>query len=114
MACSEIVKHTFEGLVNERWFHHGGMPSSHSAFVTSALVVVEKMSGLQSVEFAMTTVFACIVWYDAIFVRAQVGKQAKALNILQQLEEFSERIGHSLMEVIVGIVFGFTVAQLLI
>lgn len=106
MLCSEITKHLFEGAYRGIWFDHGGIPSSHSAFVTSLLIVVERMNGLQSTEFAISTVFAGIVWYDALFVRRAVGKQAKMLNIMQQLEQFSERIGHSFMEVIAGIAFG--------
>ncbi len=49
---------------------------------------------------------AGIVWYDAAFVRKQLGQQAKALNILQQFEEFSERVGHSVLEVVGGILLG--------
>lgn len=88
------------------WFKHGGMPSSHSAFVTSLMMVVGYHDGLRSTTFAIATVFAGIVWYDAAFVRKQVGRQAKALNLLQQLEEFSERVGHTVLEVAGGITFG--------
>lgn len=106
MLVTEITKHLNEGLRVGMWFKHGGMPSSHSAFVTSLMMVVGDIDGIRSSTFAIATVFAGIVWYDAAFVRKQVGKQAKALNILQQLEEFSERVGHSTMEVAGGIVFG--------
>ncbi len=109
MVCAECAKHAFEGFTHGVWFHHGGMPSSHSAFVTSLLIVVGKKEGLDSAAFAMVVVFACIVWYDAAFVRSQVGEQGRVLNILQQLERFSERVGHSILEVIAGIVFGAVV-----
>lgn len=106
MLLSEGTKHVFEGLSAGLWFHHGGMPSTHSAFVTSLLIVVGNKEGLESTMFGIATTFACIVWYDAIFVRSQVGQQAKVLNVMQQFQQFSERIGHSLMEVIAGICFG--------
>lgn len=106
MVLAEITKHLFEGTMRGVWFQHGGMPSSHSAFVSSLLMVVGTIDGLGSTTFAISTVFAGIVWYDAAFVRSQVGKQAKALNILRQLEEFSERVGHSVAEVAGGIIFG--------
>lgn len=107
MIVSEIVKHLNEGLTSNIWFQqHGGMPSSHSAFVTSLMMVVGMYDGMTSTTFAVATVFAGIVWYDAAFVRKQVGKQAKALNVLQQFEEFSERVGHSVLEVAGGIAFG--------
>jgi acid phosphatase family membrane protein YuiD len=106
MLLAEVTKHFLEGTVHGIWFQHGGMPSSHSAFVASLLIVVGTIDGVGSTTFAIATVLAGIVWYDAAFVRSQVGKQAKALNILRQLEEFSERVGHSVAEVIGGIIFG--------
>ena len=106
MIISEITKHLNEGLRVDMWFRHGGMPSSHSAFVTSLLMVVGTYDGIRSTLFAASTVLACIVWYDAAFVRKQVGKQARALNLLQQFEAFSERVGHSMLEVAGGILFG--------
>lgn len=114
MVVSEITKHINEGLRVGMWFKHGGMPSSHSAFVTSLMMVVGTVDGIRSTTFAIATVFAGIVWYDAAFVRKQVGKQARALNLLQQLEEFSERVGHSTMEVVVGIAFGWSITYLLL
>lgn len=106
MLLAEVTKHLFEGTMRGVWFQFGGMPSSHSAFVSSLLIVVGTIDGIGSTTFAIATVFAGIVWYDAAFVRSQVGKQAKALNILRQLEEFSERVGHSVAEVFGGIIFG--------
>lgn len=108
--ASELVKIFTEGIQRGAWheglFRSGGMPSSHSAFVTSLLIIVEKKTGLDSVSFAMAFVFACIVWYDAVSSRWAIGEQAKILNRLQTWEHFSERVGHSLKEVIGGIVFG--------
>ncbi len=107
---SEIMKVTVEGLRTGQWhagmFRSGGMPSSHSAFVTSLLIVVGRLSGLRSVEFAIVFVFACLTWYDATSSRRAIGEQAKILNRLQQWEKFSERLGHSLAEVLCGIAFG--------
>lgn len=87
-------------------FRPGGFPSSHSAFVTSLLIIVAYKLGLQSVEFAIAFVFAGVVWYDAMSVRRAVGEQAKALNKLQNLQHFAERLGHSFLEVLGGVGFG--------
>lgn len=114
MVLAEIAKHTYEGLSHGHWFKHGGFPSSHSAFVTSLVIMMGVHTGLKSPEFAIASVFACIVWYDAAFVRSQVGKQAKALNLMQQFQQFSERIGHSVVEVIAGIVFGAVMTSVII
>lgn len=106
----EAVKVCTEGIRTRNWhdglFRAGGMPSTHSAFVTSLLIVVDRTMGMESAEFAIAFVFACIVWYDAMHSRKEIGDQAKALNRLQKREHFVERVGHSFREVVGGIVFG--------
>ena len=58
----------------------GGMPSSHSAVVTSLATMVGKSEGLNSPMFGIATIFAFVVMYDATGVRRAAGKQAKILN----------------------------------
>lgn len=96
------------------FFRQGGMPSSHSAFVTSLLIIVGDKMGIESVEFAIATVFAGVVWYDAIAVRGTVGKQSRTLNLIQNIHQFSEEVGHSIREVIAGIIFGLIMTLILI
>jgi uncharacterized protein len=93
----------------DHFFHSGGFPSSHSAFVASLLIVVWQKMGIESVEFAISAVFAVIIWYDAMSSRREIGLQAEALNRLQRKKHFQTRVGHSLVEVIGGIVFGLIV-----
>lgn len=115
LVLSEIVKYITEemksGAGHRHLFQQGGMPSTHSAFVTSLLIVVGRKSGVDSVAFAITTVFACIVWYDAIGVRAVLGEQARVLNLLQHVHRLRETLGHSLPEVFAGIAFGAAVTM---
>lgn len=112
-VLTETVKIVREGFVSGNWhdgfFRSGGMPSTHSAFVTSLVILVWHKLGLESTEFAIVTVFACIVWYDASHARREIGHQAKVLNRLQDFERLAERVGHSFAEVIGGIVFGAVV-----
>ena len=63
----------------------GGMPSSHSAAVTALATAVALETGLDSTLFAITTVFALIVMYDAKGVRRQAGEQAAVLTGLQPI-----------------------------
>jgi uncharacterized protein len=113
MILCELAKVIVEGAKSGKWhegfFKPGGMPSSHSAFVTSLLIIVGRKLGTESVEFAIAFVFAAVVWYDAMSVRRAVGQQAEVLNRLQHWEHFSERLGHSFAQVIVGIFFGAVV-----
>ena len=115
-CLSELLKIFTEGVERGAWhegmFRPGGMPSSHSAFVTSLLIVIARSSGLESPVFAVAFVVACLTWYDAVSSRRAIGQQAKMLNRLQKWEHFSERLGHSLKEVIGGILFGGAVTVL--
>lgn len=105
-----------------RIFTSGGMPSSHSSFVTSLATLVGMDLGFDSTEFAIVTVFALIIMYDAAGVRRAVGKQAKILN--QMIEDFhhtkhieqtklKELIGHTPLEVYSGALLGILVAVML-
>ena len=58
----------------------GGMPSSHSAVVTSLATLIGKNYGVDSAIFALSWIFAFVVMYDACGVRRAAGKQAKVLN----------------------------------
>jgi hypothetical protein len=106
-----LVEYARTGSATERLFHPGGFPSSHSAFVTSLLMIVGRREGVGSTLFAITVVLACIVWYDAVFVRRELGLQAHILNKLQKIQHLRERLGHSFVEVLGGIGFGVLVTQ---
>ena len=113
MLLAELVKIVTESYETGNWrggfFRAGGMPSSHSAFVMSLLIVVGRRMGIDSVEFAIAFVFAAITWYDAMNSRRAIGEQAKILNRLQKWKKFTERLGHSFVEVMGGILFGAAV-----
>lgn len=102
-----------------RIFTSGGMPSSHSSFVTSLATLVGIESGFNSTEFAVVCVFALIIMYDASGVRRAVGKQATILNQMledlhnkKQIEQkkLKELIGHTPKEVFFGAILGVIVA----
>ena len=102
--------------VNLRYFFTaGGMPSSHSAVVVALATRVGMDTGLSSVPFALATVFAAVVMYDAAGVRRAVSVQARILNrmLTEMLEaqHFNEKrlrelIGHTPFEVFVGALLG--------
>ena len=113
MILTEMTKVIVEGFKTGNWHEHlfrsGGMPSSHSAFVTSLLIIVWTKMGPESTEFAIAFTFACITWYDAMSSRRAIGEQAKILNRLQKWKHFTERLGHTAWQVIAGIAFGAAV-----
>ncbi len=105
-----------------RIFTSGGMPSSHSSFVTSLATLVGIEKGFNSTEFAIVTVFALIIMYDASGVRRAVGKQATIINkILDDLhhkkhieqKRLKELIGHTPKEVLCGAILGIVTALIM-
>jgi acid phosphatase family membrane protein YuiD len=95
----------------------GGMPSSHSAMVSSLATVLGFEVGLDSPLFAIAVILAIIVMYDARGVRQESGKQARILNrLVRELfsgqpiseEELKELLGHTAAEVFIGAFIGIT------
>lgn len=99
-------------------FSPGGMPSSHAALVSSLATGVGMRNGYDSPLFAVAVALAMVVIYDAAGVRRAAGKQASILNVLidelaqghpLREEQLKEILGHSPVEVAVGIAFGVVV-----
>jgi len=122
LILSEFTKVTLKtfreggNLLNGEWikwlFQPGGIPSTHSAFVTSLLIIVGRKEDTTSIAFAIAFVLASIVWYDAVSIRNQLGKQAEVLNRLQRWKHLKEHLGHSFFEVIAGIAFGSVITTI--
>ncbi len=103
----------------------GGMPSSHSSFVTALTTAVGFENGVGSPLFAVCAVLSFVVMYDASGVRRETGRQAVILNdiidIIEHIgkdnpEVFGKRlkelIGHSPFEVAAGAVLGILLGVL--
>jgi len=95
----------------------GGMPSGHSATVSSLAIMTALVYGVGSFEFAVTAILATIVCHDAMSVRREAGKQAVVLNEIYKswkllfesdLNEvkLKEFLGHTPVQVFVGILLG--------
>lgn len=116
----QFFKFLYDSIANKklmfsRFWGSGGMPSSHSAVVTSLATMIAKHEGLNSPIFAVACGFAFIVMYDACNLRKAVGNQAKFLNDLLKeknttnYEKFQELTGHTVIQVIAGFVIGLVV-----
>ncbi len=100
----------------------GGMPSAHSALVSSLAAGVGQTLGWKSPEFAIATIFAIIVMYDAAGVRQAAGKQARILNqmmdeLFSEDHQFNEQklkelLGHTPVQVIAGLILGIFITWL--
>ena len=112
------------GFRKERLTGGGGMPSSHSATVTGLTVGCLISETARSASFAAALVLAMVVIYDAMGVRRETGKQSKILNAMSERDlaegkeplfdkPLDEKMGHTLPEVIAGILVGIGVALLM-
>ena len=112
-------------FVRERLLGDGGMPSVHSAVVMALATSVGLQAGWDSTAFAIAGILALVVMHDAVGVRQEAGKQAKAINNIMDLlqpkeggnqdptETLKELVGHTGPQVIVGALLGTAAAFLL-
>ena len=131
-ACflAQGLKLVFEWVQHQRLNFHvlvetGGMPSSHSALVAALATGIGQTMGWDSNEFAVATIFAFIVMYDAAGIRRAAGEQAKILNqILEERDTLTtaedvvqkplkELLGHTPIQVLVGSCIGVAVSLVL-
>jgi len=119
---AQVLKVIINAVINkkldwERLFGDGGMPSGHSATVSSLATMALLTYGTGSFEFAVTGILAIIVCHDAMGVRLETGKQAQILNeIIDTFSIFSrdklpevqlkEFVGHTPVQVAAGITIG--------
>jgi len=119
---AQLVKTVIYAIINkklvlERMVGDGGMPSAHSATVTSLAVISALSFGFDSFQFAVTALLAIIVCHDAMGVRLETGKQAVILNELtkafedllkEELPEvkLKEFVGHTPIQVLAGMTLG--------
>ena len=121
-TVAQVLKVIIYAIINKTWdfsrlFGDGGMPSGHSATVSSLATICALTFGLSSFEFAISGILAVIVCHDAMGVRLEAGKHAKLLNILvDSFEKFSKKdlpevvlkefVGHTPLQVTTGILLG--------
>lgn len=95
---------------------NGGMPSTHTTFISSITMLIGFKIGFNTPIFALALVTSFIIAYDGMGVRRESGNQANAINILLKKEKIplnlKEQLGHQPLEVIVGYMYGTLVAFL--
>ena len=119
---AQLIKTIIHAIVTKKldWTRlvgDGGMPSGHSATVSSLATEASLVYGPGSFQFAMAVIFAIVVCKDAMGVRLETGKQAVIINDI--VESFNalmsekltdaklkEFVGHTPLQVIAGILLG--------
>lgn len=135
IGLAQLIKIPIHFFTHRSWnwgliFSTGGMPSSHSAAVTGLATSVGVLEGFGSTYFAISTIFAVIIMFDAAGVRRHAGEHAALLNILledfqlikqelktlrfkaeqEKRERLKELLGHKPIEVLIGGWLGILIA----
>lgn len=138
LSLAQLLKVPWNYALTKEWnwswvLNTGSMPSGHTAAVTSLATSIGIWEGWGSSLFAITTILALIVMYDATGVRRQAGMHAQALNRLaddfaQLVEEIrhikeksprktkvklKEILGHQPIEVFTGALFGIVISVIM-
>ncbi len=93
---------------------YGGLPSNHSAIVSSMVVLIALKEGVSHPALGVAITLAFIVMLDANSLRRQVGRHAEAINRLARdttdYKALRERMGHTRIEILAGVATGALVA----
>jgi uncharacterized protein len=92
----------------------GGMPSTHSALVSSLFAILLLENGLSGITVIAIVLFIIVIT-DSMGVRRTAGEEAETVNKIIKLEKLKVgalhySLGHKPIEVLVGIMIGFFVA----
>ena len=109
--------HSVSNLLENMIWRTGGMPSSHSALVSSLCTTIAFRNGLNSDIFVFSLCFFLVTIRDAFGVRHSSGIQAKKINeigaelennkVISEYKKIKEVNGHTPMEVLCGCFLGF-------
>jgi len=134
IGLAQALKIPIHFVKTRKWkpdlfFQTGGMPSSHSAGVSSLTTFVALKRGLPTIDFALSLIYGLIVMYDAQGIRRQTGELTLKVNDLGDLMEkvhreetvkfeektpkkLKEMLGHQPEEVIGGALLGILIGAI--
>jgi len=111
----DFIRHIFKSKQIDwsRLWQTGGFPSSHATGVSSIATGIYLIEGVSS-AFVVAVALAVVVCRDALGVRNEVGKQAKALNKILKSKQYNELAGHTGIQVFGGIILGIVIPLLVL
>jgi acid phosphatase family membrane protein YuiD len=123
-GLAQLLKVPINYIKTGKWhwslfFSAGGMPSSHSALISSSTLSIGFFSGFGSPLFALALAIGMIVVYDAAGIRQQAGKHAQKINLMLEAlfqghpiseVQLKEVLGHTPFEAVMGVIMGTMVA----
>ena len=104
---AQALKVVIELVRHGRWrpglvFENGGMPSSHTATVTTLAMVVIRTEGFAAPVSGLVLVFGVFVIFEATGLRQEMGHQAVVLNEIMDRALHGEKVDRSRLRELVG------------
>jgi len=105
--------------IRDLFFTYGGMPSSHTAFVTSMSTMVALNEGINSSDFGIAAILSLIVITDAVILRRYIDGHGQAVKkLVERLPEaerktfppVATKLEHTIPQVLVGAAVGIVVS----
>lgn len=89
------------------WLENGGMPSTHTAVITSLTLSIYLLEGFSNL-FYVVLVLSIIIINDALNVRWEASKHSLELNKITKSNKF-KIVGHKPLEVLIGLIIGIII-----
>lgn len=107
---AEVLKIIWDLIVHKRFradylLHYGGMPSSHSTFVTSMVLSVGLIDGFTT-SFLLALAIWMLVMRDLIVIRGHIDTNAENIKKISKNKINIDRISHNLLQVTAGTILG--------
>ena len=107
---AEVLKIIWDLIVHKRFradylLHYGGMPSSHSTFVTSMVLSVGLIDGFTT-SFLLALAIWMLVMRDLIVIRGHIDTNAENIKKIIKNKINIDRISHNLLQVTAGTILG--------
>ena len=85
---------------------YGGLPSTHTTIISSAVFFCGFSEGFFTPTFTLGLSVMMLFIMDAHNLRRKIGTHAEILNTLQDKVQLRERMGHTWLEIICGLILG--------
>lgn len=112
-ACIDRIKHK---KFNEIGFHgflrYGGMPSTHTASVTSLAYSIAIIDGF-TISFLLSIAIATTIMRDLVTIRGQIDKNSKNIEKISKGKFKVFPLSHTYFEILAGFILGITITTLL-
>jgi uncharacterized protein len=101
----DIIRKKRNKLKSISLFHYGGMPSSHSTFLTSFSISIFLIEGF-TISFLISLALWILILRDIMVIRGHIDQNTENISVLSKGKLSNTILSHKLIEIIAGIFLG--------